>query len=160
MGEHDLNLKVTADEYASIVVHQAKEHVIQRVLRGSVVATLTGDMQGIPPTRGVNKKAYSMLVLDAACSQALNKVSVKHHLCWIVHTSKPFNRITDFLFEEPERNMASRNSVVSSGRFQLSLRWEGTGQQFLRFHGSVPAGNVQVLVGEYAGIEHYCVAAL
>eukprot|EP00973_Karenia_brevis_P066040 9178694-Karenia_brevis.AAC.1 len=43
---------------------------------------------------------------------------------------------------------------------QVTRKWEGLGQQVLRLHGAVPEGRVHVSVGEYVGVEQYCVSLL
>ena len=40
------------------------------------------------------------------------------------------------------------------------MKWEGLGKRVLRLHGCVPEGRAKILAGEYAGVEHYTIAAL
>ena len=88
-------------------------------------------------------------------------------MCWIVpDDSEPSNRMVEFLFQltqlpiEKDKHRALRSLALSSAAFGLCLRWEGVGRMVLRLHGTVPPGKVRVLVGEYAGVEQYCMAVL
>ena len=54
-----------------------------------------------------------------------------------------------------------RKNVLRQGEFNMVASWEGVGKTAFRLHRkSGIVGSVYVIVGEYAGVEHYSVALL
>ena len=75
-------------------------------------------------------------------------------------------RLLDFMSQAHQlpsvvgQQKALKALTLAFASFTVALKWEGVGRHVLRLQGSVPAGRLRVLAGEYAGVEHYVIAAL
>lgn len=158
-----LSQDIPMKEWIPVVIHQLKEQVMQRFLRGAVVLDIHGHIQ--PDGDDV---PYSLVEVDRRCSSFVDIESVRHHVCFVL----PVADVSNFARERagPTENEHQKGSkardmltaaLLEQGEFQMSLKWEGVGSRLLRLHGKVKAvGRVRVLVGEYCGPEHYSVATL
>ena len=154
---------VGCEEWAAVLIHMMKEQVMQRFFRGCVVLDVCGHIVTVLPEPGKKTPKYSLMELDDQCIDGRLVDSIRHHICWVFPEDGISDRIASFVDagqfmpSAVDRERALRAQTLATGKFQLTLKWEGVGHKVLRFHGALPAGHARVLVGEYVGVEHYCI---
>ena len=155
--------EIGSAEWAPVLIHMMKEQVMQRFFRGSLMLDVRGKIATVLPEPGKKTPKYSLIELDDHCVNHKRVDSIRHHICWVLPDSGTSDRVASFIDADHykpsavDHENALRAATIASGKFQLTLRWEGVGQKVLRFHGALPACHARVLVGEYVGVEHYCI---